>query len=121
MLREPSIKDGKEDAEECSACGQCDSCCDNCCCSFWSWILAILFAIFGFLGILLIFPAKCRVVFFLFSTGGVIVGAVVQRNGFLAELGIQLPGQNYYYEDYGNYIQERYGNTFEHKLYFSEK
>ena len=49
---------------------------------------------------------------FLFSTGGVIVGAVVQRNGFLAELGIQLPGQNYYYEDYGNYIQERYTNMY---------
>ena len=40
--------------------------------------------------------------------GGVIVGAVVQRNGFLSELGIVLPGQNYYYEDYGNYYDDRY-------------
>ena len=40
--------------------------------------------------------------------GGVIVGAVVQRNGFLNELGIVLPGQNYYYEDYGNYYDDRY-------------
>ena len=39
-----------EDREECGACGQCDSCCDSCCCSFWSWVLALLFAVFGFLG-----------------------------------------------------------------------
>ena len=56
--------------------------------------------------------SSCKMFLFLFSTGGVIVGAVVQRNGFLAELGIQLPGQNYYYEDYGNYIQERYTNMY---------
>ena len=40
-----------DDREECGACGQCDSCCDSCCCSFWSWVLALLFAVFGFLGI----------------------------------------------------------------------
>ena len=40
--------------------------------------------------------------------GGVIVGAVVQRNGFLNEIGIVLPGQNSYYEDYGNYYDDRY-------------
>ena len=45
------VKEDREEAEECSACRQCDSCCDSCCCSFWSWILAILFAMFGFLGI----------------------------------------------------------------------
>ena len=63
------------------------------------------------------FSCKLLSCVFLFSTGGVIVGAVVQRNGFLAELGIQLPGQNYYYEDYGNYIQERYTNMYFWALY----
>ena len=42
-------------------------------------------------------------------SGGVIVGAVIQRNGFLSELGIILPGgQNYYYDDYGTYIGTNY-------------
>ena len=46
--------------------------------------------------------------FFNFA-GGVIVGAVIQRNGFLSELGIILPGgQNYYYDDYGTYIGTNY-------------
>ena len=37
-------------------------------------------------------------------SGGVIVGAVVQRNGYLTELGIIIPGQEYYYGDYSNYM-----------------
>ena len=46
------VQETKDEAgEECGACGQCDSCCDSCCCSFWAWILALLFAVFGFLGI----------------------------------------------------------------------
>ena len=44
------LRQRKAEAEECTPCKQCDSCCENCCCSFWSWILAILFAMFGFLG-----------------------------------------------------------------------
>ena len=49
LAKEP-IKESKEEAEDCSACRQCDSCCDSCCCSFWSWVLAFLAAIFGFIG-----------------------------------------------------------------------
>ena len=82
MMKEP-IKESKEEAEDCSACRQCDSCCDNCCCSFWSWVLAYLFALFGFLG-------------------GVVVGAVIQRNGVLRDLGVTLPGDGYY-DEFNNF------------------
>ena len=44
------VKEDREEAEECSACRQCDSCCDSCCCSFWSWILILLFLMGGFTG-----------------------------------------------------------------------
>ena len=44
------VKESKESGEECGACTQCDTCCDSCCCSFWAWVLALLFAVFGFLG-----------------------------------------------------------------------
>ena len=37
-------------AEDCGACRQCDTCCDSCCCSFWSYVLVILFLIGGFSG-----------------------------------------------------------------------
>ena len=82
MMKEP-IKESKEEAEDCSACRQCDSCCDSCCCSFWSWVLAVLFALFGFLG-------------------GVVVGAVIQRNGVLRDLGVTLPGDGYY-DEFNNF------------------
>lgn len=36
--------------EDCGACRQCDTCCDSCCCSFWSYVLVILFLIGGFSG-----------------------------------------------------------------------
>ena len=45
-----AFNETKDETEDCSACRQCDTCCDNCCCSFWSWVLALLFAIFGFFG-----------------------------------------------------------------------
>ena len=44
-------------------------------------------------------------------TGGVIVGAVIQRNGVLHQMGIELPQQPGYgqYYDYG----EHFGPQFE--------
>ena len=51
--------------------------------------------------------------FMIYLSGGVIVGAVVQRNGYLNELGIVLPGQNYYYEDYGNFYDDGYFKTYQ--------
>jgi len=77
MLKEP-IKESKEE-EECAACRQCDTCCDSCCCSFWTWVLMFVFLIVGFLG-------------------GVVVGAIVQRNGYLREIGVVLPED--FYNDY---------------------
>ena len=49
----------------------------------------------------------------IYFPGGVIVGAVVQRNGYLNELGIVLPGQNYYYEDYGNFYDDGYFKPYQ--------
>ena len=77
MLKEP-IKESKEE-EECAACRQCDTCCDSCCCSFWTWVLMFVFLVVGFLG-------------------GVVVGAIVQRNGYLREIGVVLPAD--FYNDY---------------------
>ena len=77
MLKEP-IKESKEE-EECAACRQCDTCCDSCCCSFWTWVLMFVFLVVGFLG-------------------GVVVGAIVQRNGYLREMGVVLPAD--FYNDY---------------------
>jgi hypothetical protein len=86
MLKEP-IKESKEE-EECAACRQCDTCCDSCCCSFWTWVLMFVFLIVGFLG-------------------GVVVGAIVQRNGYLREMGVVLPGD--FYNDYPGQGQDYVG------------
>jgi len=93
MLREP-IKESKEESEDCSACGQCDSCCDNCCCSFWSWVLIILFLMGGF-------------------SGGVLAGAIWQQNGFLREIGQKFPALNR--------ITDYYSNNFYRDNYYNNK
>ena len=80
--REPG-PERKEGGDDCSACKQCDSCCDSFCCSFWSWVLVILFLAAGF-------------------AGGVVAGAVWQRNGFLYEMGQMFPAINHITDYYSN-------------------
>ena len=46
----PLKEEGAGASEDCRACSQCDTCCDSCCCSFWSYVLVILFLIGGFSG-----------------------------------------------------------------------
>jgi len=82
-MKEP-IKESKEE-EECAACRQCDTCCDSCCCSFWTVVLMFVFLLVGFLG-------------------GVVVGAIVQRNGYLREIGVDLPSD--LYNNYANQGQD---------------
>ena len=71
-------QESKEE-KEFGAFRQCDTCCDSCCCSFWTWVLMFVFLVVGFLG-------------------GVVVGAIVQRNGYLREIGVVLPAD--FYNDY---------------------
>ena len=82
MVREPG-PERKEGGEDCSACRQCDSCCDSFCCSFWSCVLVIFFLAAGF-------------------AGGVVAGAVWQRNGFLYEMGQKFPAINHITDYYSN-------------------
>ena len=117
MLREP-VKDTKEETEDCSACRQCDTCCDNCCCSFWSWVLIILFLMGGFAGTLCssktLFQlcnvkdyVKCQLL------GGVIAGAIWQQNGFLREIGQKFPALNRITDYYSNnYYRDNYYNNY---------
>ena len=79
MLKEP-IKESKEE-EECAACRQCDTCCEGCCCSFWTCTLMFILLIGGFLG-------------------GVVVGAIIQRNGYLNQFGVGLPED--FHDQYNN-------------------
>ncbi|XP_023340024.1 uncharacterized protein LOC111710193 [Eurytemora carolleeae] len=78
------LKSKKESQEEdCAACSQCDGCCT---CSSgtkvcWSLILCLVSLSIGFLG-------------------GVVVGAIVQRDGHLSQIGFGIPGEYY------NYLQK---------------
>ena len=84
MVRERETgPERKEGGDDCSACRQCDSCCDSFCCSFWSCVLVILFLAAGF-------------------AGGVVAGAVWQRNGFLYEMGQMFPAINHITDYYSN-------------------
>ena len=44
-MKSPKSVQEAEAGDECGACSQCDSCC-----SVWVWVLALLFAVAGFLG-----------------------------------------------------------------------
>ena len=90
MLREPG-PDRKDGTEDCSACRQCDSCCDSFCCSFWSCVLVIIFLAAGF-------------------AGGVVAGAVWQRNGFLYEMGQRFPAINHITDYYSNQFNRQNTN-----------
>ena len=84
MVRERETgPERKEGGDDCSACRQCDSCCDSFCCSFWSCVLVIIFLAAGF-------------------AGGVVAGAVWQRNGFLYEMGQMFPAINHITDYYSN-------------------
>ena len=91
MLREP-VPERKNSSEENSACRQCDTCCDSFCCSFWSCVLVIVFLAAGF-------------------AGGVVAGAVWQRNGFLYEMGQRFPAINHITDYYSNQFS-RQTNTY---------
>ena len=90
MLREP-VPERKTSSEDCSACRQCDSCCDSFCCSFWSCVLVIIFLAAGF-------------------AGGVVAGAVWQRNGFLYEMGQRFPAINHITDYYSNQFNRQNTN-----------
>lgn len=77
----------KPDTEEdCAACRQCDSCCTGrgwCSCRSaarvcWTLVMALTCLLIGFLG-------------------GIVVGAIIQRDGYLTQMGLGPPGEYFPY------------------------